>query len=149
MRRLYARFRALPADEQRLLLALMAALPGIALLVRTRGVTGTVRLLERSSRGSGQRPADATDTHAAQRLAELASIAGRRGVLTATCLPQALLIEWILRRRGLSPELRVGVRKQADALDAHAWVELHGVALGQTELSHVPFPSRKLAGARR
>jgi hypothetical protein len=149
MRSPYARFVALPTDEQRLLLALMAALPGIALLVRARGVAGTAQLLERASGNAPRREADAADTHAAQRLAELASIAGRRGVFTATCLPQALLVESILRRRGFSPELRVGVRKQADALDAHAWVELDGVALGQTELVHAPFPSRNLAGARR
>ena len=149
MRSPYARFVALPADEQRLLVGLMAALPGIALLVRARGVTGTARLLERASGSGPRREADGADTHAAQRLAQLASIAGRRGVIAVTCLPQALLVEWILRRRGLSPELRVGVRKQADALDAHAWVELHGVALGQAELAHVPFPARSLAGVPR
>ena len=149
MGRLFARFVALPVYEQRLLVGLMAALPGIALLVRVRGVAGTAQLLERASGSAPRREADAADTHAAQRLAELASIAGRRGVFTATCLPQALLIEWILRRRGLSPELRVGVRKQADAIDAHAWVELDGVALGQTELAHVPFPARNLASVPR
>ena len=60
-------------------------------------------------------------------------------MIAATCLRQALLVHWLLRRRGFSPELKLGVRKQADAFDAHAWVELQGVALGQGELTHVPF----------
>jgi hypothetical protein len=146
MNRLYARWQALPGDERRLLLGLVAALPVIAALVRVLGAVRTARLLERTSGGTPTRcRADAAEMQAAQRLAALAAIAGRRGAITATCLRQALLVHWLLRRRGFSPELRLGVRKQADAVDAHAWVELQGVALGQTRLAHLPFPGRGLS----
>lgn len=139
MSRLYARWRALAAGERRLLLGLMAALPVVAALLRLSGVMRTARLLERMSGNSPPRRADGVDMKDAQRLAQLAAVAGRRGAIAATCLRQALLVHWLLRRRGFSPELKLGVRKDADTFDAHAWVELQGAALGQGELAHMPF----------
>ncbi len=68
----------------------------------------------------------------ADRLAVLASIAGRRGVYANTCLRQALAIQWWLRRRGLPAELRIGAHVVAGSLLAHAWVELDGHALAQS-----------------
>lgn len=38
------------------------------------------------------------------------------------CLPRSLLLLWLLRRRGVEAELRIGVRLLGDKLDAHAWV---------------------------
>ncbi|MFN3648526.1 MAG: lasso peptide biosynthesis B2 protein [Armatimonadota bacterium] len=48
-----------------------------------------------------------------------------------TCLPRALALFWLLRRRGIPAALRVGVCKEEGALLAHAWVELHGIAVGE------------------
>ena len=83
----------------------------------------------------------------AQRLAELAAIAGRRGPLNTTCLRQALAVQWWLRRRGLDPQLRLGARKVGDSLDAHAWVELDGTPLAQDELLHTAFAPTAQRGA--
>jgi hypothetical protein len=47
----------------------------------------------------------------------------------ATCLVQALAADAILRRRGLTSELRIGVRVRGNCdvpLEAHAWVECGG-----------------------
>lgn len=58
-------------------------------------------------------------------------------VPSATCLVQALAADAILRRRGLTPELRIGVRARANGaipVEAHAWVECDGsVAIGAIE----------------
>ena len=44
-----------------------------------------------------------------------------------TCLPKAFVGEWLLRRRGQSVDMRVGVAKDASGgLDAHAWLEVEG-----------------------
>ena len=125
-----------------MLLGLMAALPLIAAMVRLLGVVRAARLLERNSGTSALRRADSAELGAAQRLAQLAAIAGRHGAITATCLRQALLVHWLLRRRGFAPELKFGVRNHADVFDAHAWVDLQGVALGQGTLAHLPFAHR-------
>jgi hypothetical protein len=39
-------------------------------------------------------------------------------------LQRSLVLNYWLRREGLPSELRIGVRKDGDALKAHAWVEL-------------------------
>ena len=47
-----------------------------------------------------------------------------------TCLVEALAAEWMLRRRGHRPALKIGVRRGAEAgLDAHAWVECSGAVV--------------------
>ena len=58
----------------------------------------------------------------------------------ATCLIQALAAAAMLRRRGLTCQLRIGVRTRGCAggapLDAHAWVECEGrIAIG--DLDHL------------
>lgn len=122
-----------------LLLMMLVGLPLIAAAVRMSGYVATRAWLERHSPRAAVRAPTPGDLHAAQRLAELASIAGRHGPITATCLRQSLLIYWLLRRRGFSPDFRIGVRKQAAILDAHAWIELEGRALGQASILHSPF----------
>ncbi len=61
----------------------------------------------------------------AKRCAYLVSVAARYGIIRAKCLPQALLVFWLLRRRGISTEIRIGVRRQGGSIIAHAWVK-HG-----------------------
>lgn len=51
----------------------------------------------------------------------------------ATCLPQSLTLWWLLRRRGVQSQLRLGVRKEGEGLKAHAWVEVGGVALNDRD----------------
>jgi hypothetical protein len=75
----------------------------------------------------------------AVRLAELAAIAGRRGAVAASCLRQALVVWWWLRRRGLPAQFRIGTIGSGESFAAHAWVELDGVALAQPELPHHSF----------
>ena len=51
-----------------------------------------------------------------------------RYVPGGTCLPKSLALAWMLRRRGVSAAVRIGVRT-AGGFEAHAWVEVEGVAL--------------------
>jgi len=115
------------------------ALPLIATSLRWFGYVKTHHRLARWSPCAGSRTATPEELQSAERLALLASIAGRHGVITATCLRQSLLLFWWLRRRGLNPVIRIGVCKQDTALDAHAWVELDGSALAQGDRTHQPF----------
>jgi hypothetical protein len=70
-----------------------------------------------------------------------------RGVCTAAafyprralCLEQSLALTWLLRRRGVPAELRVGV--QPRPFYAHAWVELDGRPLNEpSDLPRVLTP---------
>jgi hypothetical protein len=44
--------------------------------------------------------------------------------LGAPCLPTALVAQAMLRRRGVASKLCLGVRRDASALAAHAWLEI-------------------------
>lgn len=57
------------------------------------------------------------------RIATLVNIAALHVPFPATCLTRSLLLGWMLRRRGVASQLRIGVRLTEGVLDAHAWVE--------------------------
>lgn len=70
-----------------------------------------------------------------------------RWVPGATCLVRAAALARWLRAHGAPAVLRIGVRREAQALRAHAWVELDGVALDEDAASlrgfallHAPPP---------
>jgi hypothetical protein len=126
-------WRSLAPAERRLLPWLAALLPLVGAALRLLGYHRTRALLERLSRPP-QRPIPAdpgatTTADTAQRLARLVGIAANHGPYRATCLRQSLALWWLLRRRGIPAELRIGVRKQQGELQAHAWVEHQGQAL--------------------
>ena len=130
------------------LLALLGALQVMDLSLRAIGLRRTQRWLGLNRPLPPQAPPLASTTMAdAQRIAELAAIAGRRGPLNTTCLRQALAVQWWLRRRGLDAQLRIGARKVGDSLDAHAWVELDGTPLAQDDLLHTAFEPTARRGA--
>lgn len=53
-------------------------------------------------------------------------VAARHHLLAMTCLRRALVLEALLAGFGFEPVLRLGVRRQGGAFEAHAWVELGG-----------------------
>ena len=50
----------------------------------------------------------------------------------AVCLPRSMTLLWMLGRRGIASELRIGVRKEADIFTAHAWLECQGIVLNDS-----------------
>ena len=62
-------------------------------------------------------------------IATLVNIAARQALIPATCLTRSLLLRWMLQRRGVASQLRIGVRMKQGALDAHAWVESAGIPI--------------------
>lgn len=136
---------ALSWPDRAQLLLLMLGLPLIGVALRVSGYGKTRRWLERNSSLEPRRTATPNELAAAENLAQLAAIAGRHGPVSTTCLRQSLLVYWRLRRLGLAPELKIGVRKVEAAVDAHAWVELEGKALAPAEITHLPFPPHQVS----
>jgi hypothetical protein len=78
----------------------------------------------------------------AREIARLEQAAARHLFFRATCLERSLTLWWLLHRRGIGADLRIGARKQAGRFEAHAWVELDGAVLndaGDEHLHFVPF----------
>lgn len=136
------KLRRLSWSECWLLLQALGLLPLTALAVRFLGFR-RCHLALASLLPAGERQpnhgADATLLPQAQATARMVRAAARHGFYRAHCLPQSLSLWLLLRRQGVASELRIGVRKNAGRLEAHAWVELCGVALDDPMNSRLPY----------
>ena len=121
-------WRALTRDQQRALLRSWLLFPVLIVMLRIRGYRRLQAWLLRISPEPRQADAQAVRS-AAQETARLVEIAARYSVLTANCLSRSMMLWWLLRRRGVATELRIGVRKRDGLFEAHAWVELDGWVL--------------------
>lgn len=140
MHRAWSRWRELSFQEKRWLLTMLIQLPMVSAMLRVFGFNRSHAWLLNLSNKSPFIQADEESLKTAEQLAQLANIAGRRGAITATCLRQAMLLQYWLRRRGFDAQLKLGARLQEGQFDAHAWVELEGQPLGQAEMNHRAFP---------
>ncbi len=124
-------FRQLGSDERRLFLLALLLLPVLHGRLRLCGLQRTQTWLARrlGPRRTRARAAG-VGRDAAVRTAWLVG-AARRRVRWVNCLSEALVLDGLLRHQGLASDLRVGVRKSAGAVEAHAWVEHTGAPLGR------------------
>lgn len=66
---------------------------------------------------------------AVSRLSWAVAAAGRR-IPGASCLTEALAMQFLLSRRGITSQVCIGVRKSPDGVfQAHAWVEREGAVI--------------------
>ena len=70
------------------------------------------------------------------RLARFTAATYRLLPVPSTCLRESLVLCTLLKRRGASARLCLGVSKDGPSLAAHAWVECEGIA---TEMTHATF----------
>jgi hypothetical protein len=118
------RWRQLPPSQRRLLLRLLLLLPVVASAISIFGLARVRRVLLRLApdvppNGSGKLPE-------ARALGKTVDLAARRAIGRPACLPRSLTLWWLLRRRGIDSDLRIGVRTAGGSLKAHAWVEHAG-----------------------
>lgn len=64
-----------------------------------------------------------------QEVARMVQIAARNHLWSMSCLHRSLVLYDMLRYRGVSAQLRFGVRWQGGDLNAHAWVECGGAVV--------------------
>jgi hypothetical protein len=132
LRRNWPKFWALPPAQQGRLAATLVSLSLVALGLRWLGLRRVQALLAWLAPLPAARlepPSPAAHLDQARRLATLVKQAAAGAPRPLTCLPQALTLWWLLRRRGLLTDLRLGVRKTGGSFEAHAWVEYEGVVL--------------------
>jgi len=67
----------------------------------------------------------------AQAVARLVDAAARWNPVPATCLVRSLVLCNMLQRLGLDARLHMGVAQPDGNVEAHAWVEHHGIALAE------------------
>ncbi len=125
MRRLH-KYLALSPAGRAIVLRSLLLLPAVAALLRVRG-------MEPARAWLGRLRPFAADDASALAPREIAVLVGAAGaLLRARCLPRSLVLWRLLRDRGSSAEIRLGVAKLADgSLSAHAWVEFGGAPLNE------------------
>ena len=144
MGRRLQRWRALDGRDRWRLIGCVVGLWFVHASLAVFGYGRTRRMIERVSRRTPARAATSAEIADAQALARLAASAGANTLGEATCLRRALLLHGWLRRRGLQPALLLGLPANAAApaagdFSAHAWVELDGVPLLESDAGYRAF----------
>lgn len=126
-RRGIAALKQLAWRERILLLQAAVLLVALRALLRSAGVRRAHGMLDRWARPAafGNRRAWSSPRDV-QSAVHLVAMAARRLPVSTTCLHRSLALWWLLRRRGVDCQLRLGARRTAERLDAHAWVEYQG-----------------------
>jgi hypothetical protein len=125
MSRRLEQWLALEPWERRMLIALLVLLPASGVALRLWGFKRCLRLLGGvgPSAAEGTRESRSAAVDDARRIARLVDIAAYCGPCSANCLPQSLILWWLLLQRGFPAEMRIGVQRARGQLVAHAWVE--------------------------
>jgi len=135
----WRKFRALSALERSTFVQAAVLLPIVSLCLRVLGFRWCRALWERPVAG---RHHTTTTLDEARALAGGVRLAAAHGLHHPKCLPQSILLDWLLRRRGIESSLRLGSRMFEGQLQAHAWVDVAGEALesdGATARTFIPF----------
>jgi hypothetical protein len=126
------RFRSLKGWERRVSVAPAAVLPWFWVRVRLFGQRSfSAALVEGAPSARAVKSADRAEI-VAPCLAELARIgsvvngAAQRVLPAGNCLTRSPYLQWLLLRRGVPTDLRIGVQLSDGQLPAHAWVESAG-----------------------
>lgn len=136
-RRKFAIWRGLAPDDRHAFWRAAALVPTMHVVVR---VIGFNRLQQRVLRvAPSTSRVTATDAQALRRCVVNVNRVKRYSPLRGNCLSQSFALVWMLRREGLEPQLRLGVRIQDAKFDAHAWVEYDGRVLNDSQDVHTRF----------
>ena len=131
----WRKWQDLGRPERLLLVQAVLLLPLTRVALRLLGLrrwqAALARLAPRPQNPAGR--ARAAEGQRAEATARMVQAAARQRLCRASCLPQALVVWWLLRRQGIVGDLRIGVRRQNGRLAGHAWVEHDGRPLNDRE----------------
>lgn len=131
----WTKFRALTGSERRLFLLALILQPVLVLALRIWGFKSVHHFLRRTSPPPSppalQLPIALTPGEL-RRIAHLVDIAADRVPVRVPCLTRSLTLWWLLRRRGIESDLRIGVRKSNGEFASHAWLECAGMLINDS-----------------
>jgi Transglutaminase-like superfamily len=130
------RFSALERPARELFLRAVVLLPLVTLSLRWRGFQATQAALQRFLSNASQERDAAFVSKDVALTAHMVNAADRHGLVHPSCLAKSLMLWWLLGRQGISSHLRIGIRKEKEKFEAHAWVERDGAALNEPDEHH-------------
>lgn len=135
------RFRGLTALERGFLVRAFLLLPVVGWGLRMVGFGGIQAMLHLHSVAPRHKFTPDEVMKNALTASRMVSIASRHGFYRANCLPSSLALAYLLGKKGIPTDLRVGVRKVGGVFDAHAWIEFQGKPLNDDVDVHERFPA--------
>jgi hypothetical protein len=114
-------------------------LPLLSLSLRLCGFRSTQRSLQKFIGRAENFPENSEPERCAALTSRMILAAAHNSPIPSTCLERALCLWWLLARQGVATQFRIGVRKDSEKFAAHAWVECHGVALGEPQAAHLHY----------
>jgi hypothetical protein len=138
----WRRWHSLSAADRTATRSMAVVVPVVALSLRVFDFRRTLSMATRMSIVPSERGSHGSFIDA---LAGACGRVARRSPLAGNCLSRSLALWWLLRRRGISADLRLGVALASGVLEAHAWVEHNGRVLNDRQDVSERF--RPLTGA--
>jgi hypothetical protein len=132
----FRRFSVLERPAQSLFLRAIVLLPVVSLSLRWRGLHATQAALQRFLSNAKPKQDCSKAGERATLTAHMLYAADRHGLIHPSCLAKSLTLWWLLERQGIRSDLRIGIRKENEKFEAHAWVERGGAALNEPEEHH-------------
>jgi hypothetical protein len=131
------RYRALDPESRRIFRRAAILLPLVRWSLRLRGYGKTfTSLQERVRFEANKTESELALREEVQSTCRMVRAALRYSLSQYTCLEESLTLWYLLRKEGIPACLRIGVRKEGEKFEAHAWVEHDGEALNQDEAMH-------------
>lgn len=134
-------FYGIPASHKALFLKIGLLVPLTEIGIRTFGFKRTVRFLEyfaREKKKPSERPQVLINRHS-----NYLYLFKKNFPFFGKCLAHSLSLWFILKKKGVSTDLRFGMKKQEGGLLAHAWLEFEGKPLAsksELEEDYTFFP---------
>ena len=128
--RSWQRFRRLSSREKAWFLQALGLLPVTVVALRLVSLRRWQSLLSRFL-PRGLNPA--VDFASAEAASRMTNAAARRCFPQPNCLSRSVVLWWLLQRQGIPGELRFGSVREKGQFEAHAWVELEGRVLDQSD----------------
>lgn len=120
----------LSQQERLLLVQAFILLPTIAFSLQIWGMQRTQTVLfNLSAKTLLSMPSSSEVQDQIKQTAFIVEKAAHYSRLWSNCLRKSLVLWFLLRRRGVISELRIGVRRENATFQAHAWVEYQGIVL--------------------
>jgi hypothetical protein len=114
------------------LLPLAGALLHLVGVRRTRGLFGKFENLLLVKKKTAKKTTEQNSVDTAQQLARMVNIAANRSLYQADCLKKSIVLEFLLNRRWIECNLKIGVKAGSGKPQAHAWIESGGTVIGDS-----------------
>lgn len=123
---------ALSRHDRRILLEAWVLLLAVDLVLRVLSLRRAQGLLALGRKGAANNQVDGNWV-TIWRLERLVGLAACNHLYPMRCLQRSLVLQRLLRRRGVMTSLRIGVQREENGLYAHAWLEYDGQPIGRAE----------------